>query len=249
MEQNKQIVADLYSRVFGQGDAQFAHSIIAEGYIQHSPMVKTGKAGFMEFLDFLKQIPKPKSPSKPFVRMFGEGNFVAVHMEIEFMGEPRSVLDLFRLEDGLLVEHWDASEKISVDSSRENPVVKGTLLIEDKDSTEENKSLVRRYSQTVLLHKQWDMWREFLSQDLIQHNPTLKNGASHLGEFYEGMEMQSLHQIVCEGNFVLTQSRALLNASPYVVYDIYRVKDSLIVEHWSVKQLIPNQMAHSNGMI
>lgn len=249
MEENKQIVIDLYSRVFGQGDTRFADSIIEEGYIQHSPMVKTGKSGFMEFMAFLKQIPKPKSPVKPFMRMFSEGNFVVVHLEIEFMGELRSVLDLFRLEGGVLVEHWDATEKILGDTSNGNSVVKGTQLVEDKNLTDEHKGIVRRYSQIVLLNKQWDRWKEFLSPSLIQHNQELKNGALELRKYYEGIEVQSTHHIIGEGNFVLTQSKGLLDALPYVIYDIYRLKDRLIQEHWSVKQLIPVQMAHSNGMI
>ena len=56
---NKAIIRDFYRRVVGQGDLAFAEEIIADEYIQHSSSVKPGKAGLMEALSYMKQLPKP----------------------------------------------------------------------------------------------------------------------------------------------------------------------------------------------
>ena len=58
-----------------------------------------------------------------------------------------------------------------------------------------------------------------------------------------------MHIVIGEGDFVLTQSAGKFGILPHVVYDIYRLSNGRIVEHWSVKQQIPTEMAHNNGMV
>jgi len=61
-------------------------------------------------------------------------------------------------------------------------------------------------------------------------------------------EYQKVHHIFGEGNFVLTQSEGRWNNKPQAFYDLFRIENNKIVEHWDVIQGIPAQMAHSNGM-
>ena len=110
---NKQLVLDFYAKVYGQGDFSYADSVIHENYIQHNPLVKTGKYGFMEFLNMLSQMPKPEKPQKPFMRIVSEDNFVVVHSKVNFMAKDHATVDLIRIENGMFVEHWDASQTIS----------------------------------------------------------------------------------------------------------------------------------------
>ena len=249
MEQNnKATVANFYSKVLGQGDLQLADSLIKEGYIQHSPMVKTGKTGIMEALTFLQQLPKPKNSPKPFVRMFGEGDFVVGHMHIELMGQQKAVIDLFRLEAGLLAEHWDVMEDIPSSPINQRPPVAGPTEIEDLEWTSRNKTLVSTFAQEVLIGRK-QKWHDFLSNDLIQHYPALTDGIPPLKAYYNSLADIAVHRIIGEGNFVLTQSSGVQAGSELAIYDLYRLKAQRIVEHWSVKQAIPDQMAHANGMI
>ena len=63
---NKQIVLDFYKNAIGKADSAYASKVLTNDYIQHNPTVKSGKAGFLEMITFLKQLPKPDNPSKPF---------------------------------------------------------------------------------------------------------------------------------------------------------------------------------------
>jgi predicted SnoaL-like aldol condensation-catalyzing enzyme len=230
---NKQLILDLYSKVFGQANVEFADSVIAENYIQHNPMVKTGKAGFMDFLSMLKQMPKPENPKKPFLRFICENNLVAVHSQIEFMGKENATVDLYRIENGLISEHWDAVQVI-VDSI---PKVIGSVELDNQESSKVNKHIVE----------------EFVNQVLIKGH-TVKStnffyGNISIADFDLDFDNFKLHRLIGEQNFVLTQSELTKEGKKFVQYDIYRLSNRLIVEHWTVKQMIPEKMAHSNGMI
>jgi predicted SnoaL-like aldol condensation-catalyzing enzyme len=230
---NKQLILDVYSKVFGQGDISFADSVVAEDYIQHNPMVKTGKAGFVEFLTMLKQMPKPDNPKKPFMRLICDNNLIAVHSQVEFMGKDNAVVDLYRIENGLLAEHWDAVQEI-VDSV---PNVVGTIELDNQEQTAVNQKTVKDFVKQVLVDKQTYKSINFLSENL---------SLSDFGLDYDNFK---LHRLIGEHNFVLTQSEIEVKGTRFVQYDIYRLSNRLIVEHWTVKQIIPEKMAHSNGMI
>lgn len=229
---NKQLIIDFYSKVLGQANEKFADSVISNNYIQHNPMVKTGKTGFMEFLAMLKQMPKPENPKKPFMRFISESNFVAVHSQIEFMGKENAVLDLYRIENGLISEHWDAVQEI-VDS---NPKVVGTVELDNKEKTSINKKIVEDFAKQVLIEKKTDKVKNYLSDSLS------------ISDFVIDYENFQLHRLIGEENFVLTQSEINVKGTRFVRYDIYRLSHQLITEHWSVRQMIPEKMAHSNGM-
>ncbi len=230
---NKKLILDVYTKAFGQGDAQFAETVIAENYIQHNPMVKTGKAGFMEFLSLLQQMPKPENPKQPIMRLLAEDNFVVVHSQLEFMGKEMATMELYRIESGMLVEHWDASEEIKDGK----PMVAGTLTIDEQEPTAANKRLIMNFVRQVLIEKQVEHSARFLGQGLK---------ALDFAADYDSFQ---LHRVVGEHNFVMTQSEATQGSKHSVQYDLYRVSEGLIVEHWAVNQEIPKEMAHSNGMI
>jgi predicted SnoaL-like aldol condensation-catalyzing enzyme len=122
---NKQLILDFYSKVLSQGDENFANRVIDENYIQHNPMVKTGKSGFLNFLSFLKQIPQPKETKAVFKRVIADESFVVVHSQIEFMGKENATVDMYRIENNVLMEHWDTVQIIE----NERPIVEGSIDI------------------------------------------------------------------------------------------------------------------------
>lgn len=246
---NKQIVLNFYKKVIGEQDLEYAEKIVTDNYIQHNPQVRTGKEGLLEAIEYLKQLPKSKETSKPFMRILTDNDYVVVHMNIEFGGQKKIVLDLFRLENGFIAEHWDAIQNESENSINGNSEIEGPVLIEDKGRTTENKKIVANFTKHVLMDGTFDLLEKYVITDVIQHNPNINNGFIGLKEYYQKNNIQKVHRILGEGNFVVTQSTGTIDNQHTVCYDIYRLKNGLIAEHWSVSQIIPKVMAHTNGMI
>ena len=60
--------------------------------------------------------------------------------------------------------------------------------------------------------------------------------------------LHKTHRIIAEGNFVVFHSEGEWGGKPQSFFDLFRVEDGKIVEHWDVIQEIPSEMAHENGM-
>ncbi|WP_339709869.1 ester cyclase [uncultured Kriegella sp.] len=251
MEQhrNKQIVIDFYKKVIGEQDLDYAEKSVTDNYIQHNPLVRTGKAGFLEAITFLKQLPKPKKPSKPLMRIITENDHVAVHLNVEFGGQKKIVLEVFRLENGLIAEHWDAIQNQSEVSLNGNSEIAGPVLIEDEAETIQNKKIIEEFTELVLIAKAFDLLKKFVSPTVIQHNPEIATGRDGFSTYYQKVDIRKLYKVIGQGNFVVTQSKGVLNNKNVVYYAIYRLKNGFIREHWSVSQQIPEVMVHNNGMI
>ena len=249
-EINKALIRDVYKKIIGERNSALVHKIIAEDYIQHNPLVKTGRSGLLESLEMLKRFPKSENNNKPFIRMFAQDDYVVLHMQMEIFGSKKIMVELFRVKDGLLAEHWDAIEDIAADTGvNGNAVIGGPVEITDMHLTKANKALIADYCESVVVGRKYEMIASYVSGNLIQHHPHLENGVKALSAYLGVVTLEKPARIIGEGNFVLTQSRGVINNSPHVLYDVYRIDAGKIAEHWSVKQLIPDVMAHRNGMI
>ena len=106
LEANKQLVSRLFEVIYGTGgNLQILDEVVAEDYVQHNPLAGEGREGLRQF--FQRLVPLPDwldSRGTVVVNLIAEGEFV-VRQEIQTHG---LLLDVFRVRDGLLREHWDA---------------------------------------------------------------------------------------------------------------------------------------------
>lgn len=244
---NKEIVLDFWKRAIGQGNLEVAGQRIAENYIQHSASGKPGKAALLEALAMLKQMPKPENPPKPFMRIIADGDYVVLHMLINFGGHTMIVLDMVRLQNARFAEHWDAIQPMS--EATAHATIEGPTQISDLVQTASNKQQITDFAQTVLKEGQWERAADFVSSGIVTHDPEAKPGLSGWNEVLQRYTFEKTYRVIGEGNFVMTQSRVLQNETPYASYDLYRLDKNKIVEHWRVKQPIPATLLHNNGMI
>lgn len=89
-----------------------AAELLTDRYIQHNPMAPTGKAGFLQAIPaFHKMSPDLKMEIK---RLFAEGAYVIAHSHYQFTkeGNGSAVVDIFRIKDGKVDEHWDVMQEI-----------------------------------------------------------------------------------------------------------------------------------------
>jgi len=111
-EANKKVVLDFYEKGLNQKDFDAAAKHFGPKYIQHNPGAPDGIEGFKAFIAMRKEkFPNAKSEIK---RAFAEGDFVILHVFGQREPGERGVaiIDIFRLENGKIVEHWDVVQPI-----------------------------------------------------------------------------------------------------------------------------------------
>lgn len=223
-------------------------------YIQHNLAVADGLAGFGAVLAKL-----PKGSAKAnVVRAFQDGDYVVTHTEYNFFG-PRAGFDIFRFEDGQIVEHWDNLQAIAPANPSGRTQFDGPTTISDLDNTEQNKQTVADFVQTILIKGDMAQIGRFIGPadaDYLQHNIAVADGLSGLGKALAALAEQGMpmeyghnHKILGQGNFVLSISEGKFLNQHVAFYDLFRVENGMIVEHWDVIETIPakSQWQNSNG--
>lgn len=109
---NLDLVLAMYRDVLMPMDSSRVDDYIAPGYIQHSSLAQPGVQALKDFLDFVKvQSPEGTHNLK---RAFVDGDHVVIHHHvIRHAGDPGlAVVDIFRVEDGMIAEHWDVLQDV-----------------------------------------------------------------------------------------------------------------------------------------
>lgn len=227
--------------------------INANNYKQHNLAVKDGLSGFGELLG---QLPE-NSAKVEVIRAFEDGNYVFTHTDYNFFG-PKVGFDIFRFEDGLIVEHWD---NLAVKNDGTNPSghsqLDGKTAIKDLDKTQENKDLVKNFVNDILVNGKMEKLQNYFDGDTyIQHNSNIADGLSGLGTALQKMaeqgitmEYTDIHMVLGQGNFVLVISEGSFGGEHVSFYDLFRVENNKIAEHWDVIETIPgeDQWMNDNG--
>ena len=248
---NKEKVVALLN-TFNNGDSEPISYINPDKYTQHNLAVKDGLAGFGEVM----QNAPEGGFSANVVRAFEDGDYVFTHTEYDFFG-PKAGFDVFRFEDGKIVEHWDNLIEVKPANPSGHTQFDGPTTSTDLDKTEANKALVEDFITTILMNGEMDKVTNFVSTETYtQHNPDVADGLDGLGAAIEAMASQGIFmkyntvdKVLGEGDFVLTLSEGTLGDAPTSYYDLFRVADGKIVEHWDVIETImpESEWQNQNG--
>jgi predicted SnoaL-like aldol condensation-catalyzing enzyme len=120
LAQNKQVATAFYDAAINQKNYDAAVGYLGKDYKQHNPTAADGKAGLKSFIDFLKaRFPNQKGEIK---RVVAEGDLVVLHVHsTRGDGTPgRAIVDIFRVDDGKVVEHWDVIQDIPEKAANTN---------------------------------------------------------------------------------------------------------------------------------
>ncbi|WED24995.1 hypothetical protein L3Q72_21200 [Vibrio sp. JC009] len=220
-------------------------------YIQHNLAVADGLAGFGAVMQML-----PEGSAKADVkRAFQDGDYVVTHTQYDFFG-PKAGFDVFRFEDGQIVEHWDNLQEIAPANPSGRTQFDGATEIKDLDKTEANKAVVADFVSSILMKGEMARIGEFIGpadSDYIQHNTAVADGLSGLGVALKALAEQGMpmvytvnHKILGEGNFVLSISEGQFLNKHVSFYDLFRVENGMIVEHWDTIEEIPAEKDWKN---
>jgi predicted SnoaL-like aldol condensation-catalyzing enzyme len=111
-EANKKLVREFYDKALNEKDYEAASKYLGSKYTQHNPRAADGADGLKSYLEFLKgKFPKSRSEIK---RVFAEGDYVILH--VHAVREPgtkgQAIIDIFKVADGKIVEHWDVVQDV-----------------------------------------------------------------------------------------------------------------------------------------
>ena len=201
---------------------------------------------------FISHLPPEKSPITV-VRAFQDGDYVFTQAEGDLYG-PKVFFDIFRFDHGKIVEHWDnLTEQTPPNASGHTPV-DGPTQAEDFPDTAKNKALVTDFYQTIFLNGDFAKMGTFFDGDnFIRHDSRGGDGLSALGALMQEqakqgivMKVGKIEKVLGEGNFVLVAASGSIADKPVAYYDLFRVANGKIAEHWDTIQNIPPQDERKN---
>nr|WP_245231032.1 nuclear transport factor 2 family protein [Zongyanglinia huanghaiensis] len=219
-------------------------------YIQHNPQTHEGSEGLVQLFQRLSKT----GPRVNMVRGFEDGDYVFAHMEYDFASR-KICFEVFRFEDGQAVEHWDNIQERQPPNPSGHSMVDGPVEVADLDRTEENRALVRRFVETVLVAGQIERLSEFVDEaSYVEHNPDISDGAASLRSVLstsdsgqKHINYQQVHLVLAEGSFVLSVSEGLKSGVHSAFYDLFRVANGKVVEHWDTTEKVAPQEQWKNN--
>jgi predicted SnoaL-like aldol condensation-catalyzing enzyme len=119
-EHNKQVVAEFHELALNRKDAAAAAAHLGSRYVQHSPELADGVEGFQAFIEqYRKKFPDARSEIK---RVFADGDYVVLHVHAVPAPQARgqAMVDIYRLAEGRIVEHWGVIQDVPEKSANPN---------------------------------------------------------------------------------------------------------------------------------
>jgi predicted SnoaL-like aldol condensation-catalyzing enzyme len=231
---NKRLVFDMWRGIVNGGHVELADELLAEGYIQHSPVLPTGRAAFKKIFSVVErrdEIPEVVEP--PLGAIIAEGDLVAMTL-VEELPEPSGSgtyttthFNMFRIEDGRLAEHWHSVQSppgpdLPSPEGGGSQLVTGSVgaeqlaLLEASDpELANNKRLVFDVSRQILDARREEIADLYFAEDYIQHNPNAATGREGFKAYFSTREdlpieasiRAPLVAMVAEGDLVVQAIR------------------------------------------
>ncbi len=234
------------------GDAAAVAVVNEDKYIQHNPQTQEGSEGLAALFKRLSKT----SPRVNIVRAFSDGDYVFAHTEYDFATR-RIGFEVFRFEDDRAVEHWDNIQGRLGPNPSGHTMVDGPTEVTDPDRTEANRDVVRAFIDDVLINHRLEKLDHYIDDaPFIQHNPGMEDGLSALRSALEAtsdeganVDYARTHRVLAEGDFVLAVNEGTLAGVHTSFYDLFRLSDGKIVEHWDTIEAVPpsSEWKNDNG--
>ena len=238
---------------FVSGDTAKAKELLAPGYIQHNLAFGTGADAFVAAVEGLAQAPVKTTVNN--IRAFEDGDKVFLQTVYNFAGAGEQVgFDVFRFDaDGKIAEHWDNLADKAAPNPSGHTQIDGTLEKKDVDK-EETRKVVAGFVGDVLRGENPDKLTSYYDGDkYIQHNTAIADGLSGLGAALEAMAKQGIsmvynktHMVLADGDYALACSEGTFGGVPTTYYDLFRVENGFIAEHWDVMETLADKSTWAN---
>ena len=239
---------------FATGDTETAKGLLAPGYIQHNLAYGTGADAFVGSVAYLGSAPVKTTVNN--IRAYEDGNKVFLHTVYNFAGMGEQVaFDIFRFDaDGKIAEHWDNLAAKADPNPSGHTQIDNVAPVKDLDKTEANRELVKNFLYDVMQGNNPQKMPDYFDGDAyIQHNTGIADGLSGLGAALAalaeaGIQMiyTTVHEVLAQGDYVLAVSEGTFGGAPTSYYDLWRVENGKIAEHWDVMETIASRDTWQN---
>jgi predicted SnoaL-like aldol condensation-catalyzing enzyme len=118
-EKNKQLVTTAYQRIFGKLDTTAVDEFMSKDFLQHNPTIADGQDGVKALVKMLASQGVPKQKIE-FKHVIAEGDIVILHSRYEMAGKEMRFIDIYRVQNNKIVEHWDAMMKMPEQRANSN---------------------------------------------------------------------------------------------------------------------------------
>lgn len=238
---------------FATGDTEAAKNLLAEGYIQHNLAYGTGRDAFVGSVAYLASAPVRTTVQN--IRAFEDGDKVFLQTVYNFAGAGEQVaFDIFRFDaEGKIAEHWDNLAAKAQPNPSGRTQTDGTMekQLVDREAT---RRVVAGFVGDVLRGENPGRLTEYFDGDsYIQHNTGIADGLSGLGAALEALAKQGIemiydktYMVLADGNYGLAVSEGYFGGAHTSYYDLFRVENGRIAEHWDVMETIAEKSAWQN---
>lgn len=235
------------------GDASSVAVVNQVKYIQHNPQTHEGGEGLASLFKRLSK----SNPHVSIVRVFEDEGYVFVHTEYDF-SDSNIGFEIFKFDGDQTVEHWDNIQQRQGPNPSGHTMVDGPTEATDLDKTEVNREVVSSFVYDVLINGKLDALEHYIDEDhYTEHNPRIADNLSslrkmlseHTPNSINAIQYKKNHRILAEGSFVLSASEGTFNGAHSAFYDLFRISDEKIVEHWDTTEEIPprDEWKNNNG--
>lgn len=258
---NKAMVVHFYDQLFNHGNLAVIDRYVRPDYIQHNPNSPDGLDALCHFVTGLRAAHPDLHVT--IERAIADGNLVMLHSNS--VTDPgtkgQAIVDIFRIQDGKIAEHWDVIEQVPDTTASGNDML-STLSTprlrwpDPRVSTSASKRVASALFHEVTAGRDVTAFDRYASDPYYQHNPQSPNGIAAAKAFFAstfaanpGFSV-SVKRVIAEGDYVAFHSHYKFAADDpgFAILDLYRVRDGKVVEHWDVIQPVPEKSANDNTM-
>ena len=254
---NKRLVFDMWRSVVNAGHVELADEMLQEDYIQHSPVLPTGRAAFKQIFSVIPRTEIPELVTPPLVAMVAEGDLVVMALLEELGGEDgidphtSTHFNLFRVEDGRLAEHWHSVAEapgenvLPPDQGGPQPVTglegaaQRDLLAAKDEALAANKRLVFDALRDLYDRGDDALAQRYLAADFVEHDPNGFAARERAGDGEENLALPLVAMVADDDLVVAVMARTmphpLREGATYNTtrFEMFRIEDGHIAEHWN----------------
>ena len=256
---NRPLIERFANVLYTQRDVKRAfESFVAPDYVQHNPGLPDGREAAIAALAPMFATTGAQFDVK---HILVDGNLALIHLFGR--GNPATagaaVADIYRLQDGLIVEHWDVLQPVAEGSE---PLAQSLSHSDNRTKVASppdiarNRVVMRRFVDLLYRRKQVAAaFRTYAATDMIQHNKSL--GAGREGSiaalskvFADPGAEFAVQRILFDGNLAAIHYRGQLHAGDAgaAVVEVFRLESGRIVEHWDMLQAMPTTSTNAHPM-